>query len=389
MIVILGKHRRDENRMVTEAEEYLPVSPGGILIVRFVAKTKGQLCIEANLKPSAGASGAHQVLTWPQLSRSSASDSAHVFRTTRLLRHVTRNFPAASHVIVGDSHQASTYFAKQLRWEQGTRIVLSPEGLGVFRSKYGGYSWRVTGKISAARSLIPSLIKSCGRLRFLTLTPTEFEETNFWWLAGHLGQLLFARSPKNLNHMVLNHVDLVVSEWDSNVDLGITSSSWLRTGSKRSPDCSKSGGGHTTRGLAYFVSQPIFLTAAEWTEVLAPLEQISIRKVILKGRSPHATDDPLLGALRRTFPNLDIASEWEGEAEERVNELLPEFLIGVTSTALFNIALRNCSIEVISLAKRLKRVAESSSSRSTRVSTYTDHQLTALEEIPGGRVTFL
>lgn len=370
-VLVLGRHPRDEARMLQEAERFLCADGENVLSLRFhdVPSTKQpKLTKDANLAGT-------EILWWPRLCHPKFTDAAHIWKTQELLRHLQTETASISHVVVGDSHQDTTLLAKLVRTAFGADIVLSPEGNAIFRSRYGGYRWRYGGLASSARLSLGEIKKRLGKQSDSSIKDSNARLMGLLWAMRHLLLLLFRKPVSDLSHLSLSRVDLVLSPWPTSVDFSITSDRRVCTYSELGEAAGTKG---VRRGVAYFVSQPVRFSHEEWVEVLRPLTRLPINQLVLKTRGDESKSG-LEAALKRSLPWAEISVCTAGVAEAQVVSLAPEFVIGVSSTVLFNVAVSGSSARVISLADSAERVANMKSN-SARVETRTDHQVRALKE---------
>jgi hypothetical protein len=94
----------------------------------------------------------------------------------------------------------------------------------------------------------------------------------------------------------------------------------------------------------------------------------------------------LIDALDKTGLSVELDSR-KGPLEAQSPFPLPEFFIGVTSTALLNVAFRHGASTVVSVAHRLRTVM--AERRDLSADFLLAHQLRALEEYSFGRIQFL
>ena len=372
MIIILPKHDRDENRMLADLASVREDSKEGILSIRFHQLTRLEIRKLPVLRPAETIDSRLRTLHWPSLAFPNLTDAGHIRRVGHLVRHLRRRFGRVSAVCIGDSHQATTPLVKQLLKDQQSKLVLSPEGVGVFRSKYGGYRWVRVTKFQALRRFMAWLV--FGGSFSSSNGGNGLSRVGALWVISHLFHVAVGRTPRSLDHLTVPHVDLAISPWSGDVDYGISAASSVvpDLGSAallRWPDNAQA-----KRGLAVFVTQPIDLSFSDWLTVLAPLGSLGISRIIIKERSTE--EKTLTAAIRASMPETELEVVVGGLAENLIAERCPEFVVGITSTVFLNLTFLGCRSRLISVSASLACI-------SSPAETFLGHQLEAIRAVCG------
>ena len=271
----------------------------------------------------------------------------------RIAQDLAKRYPEIVAIVAGDAGQESTPLVKMLHEMTGARLVLSPEGIGVFRSRYGGYGWRSLRVLGLLKALLLNRIPDLDPQSQVRNPQHRTKQTGLsalWRLSRIFRVLLNWRRWGVLPDTGLKSVDLVLSPWPREVNFGISSAHHQLI---------SSAAGVTTRvsvsvGLLVYVHQPMELPQDQWDGLLQPLSHLEVSAVIVKGRVDSETGEKgLVSGLAKVLPGVSITVRREGLAEQLLAEYRPEFVVGVTSTALFTAAFEGWSPQVLSLAHRL------------------------------------
>lgn len=276
-----------------------------------------------------------------------AVDAASFGAARRVTRKVLRNFSSVDGVVVGDVSGPKALLATALA-AKGIPIFLAPEGTSVFRGLFGDLPWRYLGRANAighranralalARSLrltpvrrLPGLVALCRSVLVDTIA-------------------LLMASPQRPEEARLAEVHTLISSWPGSAKELIRHRNYisidLNSENERSLPQEK--------GLAVFLHTPVKVSSAMWVEVLSVLPP-DIRRVIIKSHRVLTGLDELESAVIHLGLDCEVIRSAIG-LESMSLGVRPEFFIGVTSTALLNLASHGLDTRIISVARTLER----------------------------------
>jgi len=284
-------------------------------------------------------------------------DGGTIIETKRLAVEFISD--AVSWVAVGDVEGESSLVAQTLANILDAKIVVVPEGSGIFRAQLGGYPWVYRNWFEAIGLISHDTVRE---IMDLLLTKSRVRKTRKWnrrlrlsWRLDRVTNLLLFRPPAPPSSKI-NKVDLLVSWWPKEVFSFLDFERfeqikvpWSGCEQRQSIQQEKS---------ALFVHQPPFLHPRAWERVLSPISTLPISSIVIRpDRSRIGLDEFILG-VTSTFPKAKI----HVTTEEISSECLAtserfEFVVGFTSTVLVNLALDpGFAGKLVSLIRPLVRV---------------------------------
>ena len=311
----------------------------------------------------------------------SAIDSTTWHASRRIARLVRREFPDMDTVVIGDTDGPRAVMGAALR-ESGLRLVLIPEGLGIYRTTFGTpLPWRqLSGK-----SALGNRVDGLKRIWKHAITHGRPRASLAWRLSVHLFRVTidFALRRHCSESSSVDHFDLVVSPWPTEVPLPVVYSRrlWVRN----SLDGLARASVVRQPGVTLFLHSPAQIESEIWVEVLKGINLDLGRVVVRSHRDPLGLPE-LLDALVSIGLPFEVDSR-VGPLEADDPFWLPDFFVGVTSTALLNLAFEIQDSTVVSVARRLQTLMTEREDSSADF--LLAHQLRALEEYSHGRILFL
>jgi hypothetical protein len=394
-VLLLPRHNRDQKRMLAVVEGLAHLKGLRVQVLKTLPKSSWEIFFWQGLRrfrlvPVGGETG---IVYSPRLTYGRMVDPGMARATERLARRFQGPSQNIVAIVVGDSHQETTPFVNLLQQLVQCEVILSPEGIGVFRSIYGSYEWEVSSRYSASSALFADLFSSQKSIAAKRNGISRQHPFSGLWKVERLSFVLRSRAQvSNADFLRLKRVDLLVTEWPQEVDLGIVPRRIFSFVPSPSPSSSSS----TDRAkpqlpfkphVALFVHQPLTLSFDTWRALLQPFEERSFSEFIIKARDDRRGLDNLSQAVLSVFPDSKVREITSGSAEEIIWSERPLTVIGVTSTVLLNIALSAHRPEVFSLGLLLKKVGKAGEEQT--IADNTGHQLLALQKIVGQQVVFL
>ena len=381
-IIVFPRHQRDEIRMRRVALEVLE-SHGAVVSVRFLNRTSLEIVFYLFLKRTLrNWKKNEEVFFAPRLAWGWSLDAGLLRGSQRLANTLSGRFPRISHVIVGDSHQESSFAVKLLVQKTGAKLVLSPEGIGVFRAKFGKYSWvlrnRSAAVASVARSLIPLSLGS-------SQSP-KLKGFSILWRLQRVVDLIAFTGRSSLEHLRIPQADILVSDWPGDIETGIAWRTHLPEWGPRSATAPKGPSVREEAVGIIFIHQPIMLSSETWARVLKLVPNPISPVILVKAHRNLRGLEEFSLAVRQRFTSCVIRVVSEGIAEDLILSRQPEYLVGLTSTVLFNVALTSPTFAILSLADAL--LLHSSRDEIQKIAPETGHQLAALKALGESRVEF-
>lgn len=383
MIIIFPRHERDENRMRRVALQIL--DPGATVVsVRFLNRTSFEIASYFFLQTALRIRKKNdEVFFAPRLAWGWNLEAGVLRGSQRLAKTLSALFRGISHVIVGDSHQESSITVKLLVEATGAKLVLSPEGLGVFRAKFGTYPWVVTSKSQAIASLARTFVTKASNSR------ADPKASNFsiLWRIQRMINLLTLSGRPTLEHLRISRVDILVSDWPDDLEFGIKREKHLPESYPFSPALFAGTTKIPEPVGAIFIHQPVPLSKETWLRALRKVPNPKDRLILVKTHHNFRGLEVFVEAIRERFSSSVVQIVSEGIAEDLVRSSQPQYVVGLTSTVLFNIAVTKPSFTVLSLADALLRHANPDENQ--MISAETGHQLAALKALGESRIRFL
>ncbi len=382
VIIIFPRHQRDEARMRRIALHALN-SGVTVVSVRFLSRTAFEISAYHFFQEVLRIRKKNEeVFFAPRLTWGWSLDAGVLRASERLASKLISGFPGVSHVIVGDSHQASSLTVKLLVKETGAQLVLSPEGVGVFRARFGTYPWvsqtRFEAIVSVARSLSPfaSVFRQNPKTRGFSV---------LWRLQRLIDLTIFSGRP-TLESLQISQVDILVSDWPTDLDIGIGWHTHLPETSQPSAAASTGPGGLDEPVGVIFVHQPIALSTDTWASALKKVPDPESPLILVKAHRDFRGLKEFIEAIQQRFTSGVVRLVSEGAAEDLIRLRQPEYLVGLTSTVLFNLALAKPSFPVMSLADAL--LSNPGPGEERMIAAETGHQLAALKALGASRIQF-
>lgn len=308
------------------------------------------------------------------------------FYAAKLWKRLRKEVGSPSYLVVGDSHQETTPVVNEIRHKLDIPVVLSPEGVGVFRSKYGGYPWVLVSKGRYIALLVKGLLSPLLPFWRTELRTLKADKFGFWWtLENLLVQVLMLIRSRKSESLVLREADLLLTAWDSNIDIGIPFRQARRIPSLTRQAFLQNLNGPRTE--AVFVHQPMEVSTETWIKVLEPLKKYKFESLMIKSRSDSRGVNELELAFSELLPQVVLQRVESGLAEDVIHDAKPEIVIGVTSTVLLNLAFQDNSPTLICVGQALK--LHSNEHERGIVEENTAHQLLALRDLAGDKIRFI
>jgi hypothetical protein len=323
------------------------------------------------------------VLFWPRLTLGWTIDPGVASASVRLARYLDARFSDVSHIIIGDSFQESSFVVKVLQSRKGAKVVLSPEGIGVFRAKFGGYKWQVLDHRRMKAELRSAvLFAQFGRKE----KPPKSGTASVFWGLRRLLDLCIAGDEFPSNSLEIPSVDILISDWPLGVEFGIEYKSHWRPSDISGVSPVRAQNTAIDPKKALFIHQPMAISAQTWLKALAALPNLGATEITVKVHRDSRGLDELSEALERRHPGCTVRVVKGGLAEDLILESGPGVVIGVSSTVLLNLALAQFPSKIYSVAEGLRRFA--SVDEQVIVQNETGHQLEALKLLGGSRIQY-
>ena len=313
------------------------------------------------------------------LTSSTAIDiSAHA-SSRRLIKRLKRRLPKIHSMVVGDVAGPKAVIARAGQ-KAGLRLILFPEGIGIFRAEYGGYPWRETGWRSSlgSRALAAKTIwgeQGKGKLSIISMA--------YWHIFSTL-KLAFDSltvRPESAPHQ-LDEVDLLLTSWGPGAQIPVRAKSRIDL---PAPPGDKDVPQRILPRTAMFLQTPESVTTEVWLEALEFLVP-RVARVIVRWHRVDNGRDELLDAMAQLGLGIEIDSH-AGPLETRKFDEIPQFFLGTYSTALLDCVSRFPEAEILCLADSLARVAER---LGEEVPDYLNsHQVKALRNHSSGQIRFV
>jgi hypothetical protein len=382
VIIVFPRHPRDEARMRKVALHALN-SGVTVVSVRFLSRTAFEIFAYHFFREVLRIRKKNEeVFFAPRLTWGWSLDAGVLRASKRLARNLVSRFPGVSHVIVGDSHQGSSLVVKLLIEETGAKLVLSPEGVGVFRARFGKYPWVPHSRFDAIFSVARSLSPFAPVFR---QNPKKRGFSVLWRLQRLIDLTIFSGRP-TLESLQISQVDILVSDWPTDLDIGIGWQTHLRETSQSSAVASTGPGeGGEPVGLI-FVHQPVALSTDTWARALQKIPDPENPLILVKAHRDVRGLEEFIEAIQQRFTSGVVRLVSEGAAEDLIRSRQPEYLVGVTSTVLFNLALAKPSFPILSLAEAL--LSNLCPGEEQMIAALTGHQLAALKALGASLIQF-
>ena len=381
-IIVFPRHQRDEVRMRRIALEVLNPR-ASVVSVRFLNRTVFEIAGYHFFQQALRSREKNdEVFFASRLAWGWSLDAGVLRDSERLARCLISRFPRVSHVIVGDSHQESSLAVKLLVKGTGAKLVLSPEGLGVFRARFGKYSWVHHSRLEAIGSVARSLNPFASATR---QNPKTRGFSVLWRLQRLMDLTIFGGRP-TLESLQISQVDILVSDWPVDVDIGIGWDRHLPETPQPSAVASTGPGEGVEPVGLIFVHQPIALSRDTWASALKKIPDPENPLILVKAHRDFRGLEEFIEAIQQRFASGIVRVVSEGAAEDLIRVRQPESLVGLTSTVLFNLALAKPSFPVISLADALMSNPKPGEER--LIVAETGHQLAALKALGESRIQF-
>ena len=383
VIIIFPRHARDETRMRKIAHEFLD-SSAQVLSVRFLPSSLLEIrAYELFSRIFRRRTRNPDVLFWPRLTLGWTLDPGVASASARLARNLDAHFSDVSHIIIGDSFQESSFVVKVLQSRKGANVVLSPEGIGVFRAKFGGYQWQVLDHRRMKAELRSAVFfAQFGRKE----KPTKSGTASVLWGLRRLLDLCLTRDELPSNSLEIPSVDILISDWPLGVEFGIEYKSHWRPSDISDVSPVRAQNGATDPKKALFIHQPMAISAQTWLKALAALPDLGAAEITVKVHRDSRGLRDLTEALERRHLGCTVRVVKGGLAEDLILESGPGVVIGVSSTVLLNLALAQFPSKIYSVAESLRRFA--AVDEQSIVQKETGHQLEALKLLGGSRIQY-
>lgn len=384
LIVIFPRHFRDETRMREIAREFLD-DAARVVSVRFLPRSLLEIRAYELFSLVFRRRGRNpDVLFWPSLTLGWSLDAGCVRASVRLVSHLTSHPSDVSHIVIGDSHQESSYAVKVLQSRTGAKLVLSPEGIGVFRARFGGYRWQIRDYREMKARLLSDLVfaRSGDNKRRVKSGIASAS-----WRLRRLLDVLLSGGELTSDLLEISSVDVLISDWPPGVDFGIEYKSHWRLVELSPASGAREENKAVDPRIAFFIHQPMALSVETWVRALAGLPELALTEITVKVHRDSRGLKELKTALHLSYPSCAIRVLEQGLAEDLIRKAVPGAVIGVSSTVLLNLALGAVSSRLYSVAEGLRKYALDD--ELSIVQNETGHQLEALKSLAGPTIEYV
>ena len=331
-ILVLPEHQRDEVRLLQAVAALAHVPDGEVIVLERSAITVGEA---RRLNRARGRSDIPARRYWPSTKHGTNSDGGLGIEASVAMKMLLSEFGDFSKVFVSDVVGDQPALAVEFSRVRGIEVILVAEGISVLanieKSPFVERSWKSAAGLIARDTLL--------EVADVLMHALGFKAERRWarrlrlsWRIRRVALLILLR-PTGPRAWRLTEVHGVVTEWPERIELPIRNLGFCRTLGPEIPDARST----PEEGALLLVGQPLRLSQRTWARGLLRVRegQALVNRIVVKTHPDRRYEEEMLRACYEVFRSVDITVDRDSVAEALILSGRFEFVVAVSSTALF------------------------------------------------------